>query len=395
MNRQFSLAVVIFTLAALCITGCAGGPKPGATAAEISAEAPGLTYYVRADGNDANNGLSEDAPFRTLRKAVEAARQGKVKTITVLGTLNLESEGRNSLYPGFVFVIPDTGGIEITIRGGGGQGILSGAGAGSAVMRILGESRVRLEHLVIEGGDSEWSGAGLQIIDQARVTMGEGAVIRGNRSQSSGGGVVVAGTAAFTMENGEISTNMTQTQDASGGGVAVFETASFTMSGGAISGNTAQGGGGGGVAVFDTAVFMMRGGEISNNETPMSGGGVAMGDSATFTMKNGTISGNKSSMSGGGVAVDDSAIFTMENGEISANMTQAPSGGGGGVVVGGSAPFTMENGEISANTSQNHRGGVAVVGRRGCFEQRYPVVGRRRGGGWRRNLYDGERGYLR
>jgi hypothetical protein len=44
-------------------------------------------YYVRADGDDRNLGISEEAPFRTLQRAVEAAATTPVKRITVIGAL--------------------------------------------------------------------------------------------------------------------------------------------------------------------------------------------------------------------------------------------------------------------------------------------------------------------
>jgi hypothetical protein len=51
------------------------------------------SYYVHADGDDENNnGRSEEAPYKTLKKAVEMATKGAVKTITVIGTLDRNSE---------------------------------------------------------------------------------------------------------------------------------------------------------------------------------------------------------------------------------------------------------------------------------------------------------------
>jgi hypothetical protein len=64
------------------LAGCASGPK---------AAAPDLTgvtsYYVRADGNDKNAGISGDAPFKTLQRTLEAAAKTPVKKVTVIGTL--------------------------------------------------------------------------------------------------------------------------------------------------------------------------------------------------------------------------------------------------------------------------------------------------------------------
>jgi hypothetical protein len=42
-------------------------------------QAANRSYYVRADGNDeANNGRSEEAPFKTLKNAVKNAENTKI-----------------------------------------------------------------------------------------------------------------------------------------------------------------------------------------------------------------------------------------------------------------------------------------------------------------------------
>jgi hypothetical protein len=330
MRLVFSAAVL-----SLALAGCAGGPGAAGTAEIPSGFS---TYYVRANGSDSNDGLSEAASFKTLSKAVDAAVKGRIPVITVLGVLNPKSEGESSLYPDYVFNITDTRGTELTIRGKEGadeaeQGVLSGAGAGKIVIAVREESRVRLEHLRVEGGSSEYTGAGIQVRDQARLTLGEGTLIRDNHSQSAGGGVAVAESGTFIMEGGE------------------------------ISGNTAQGGGG--VVVAENGTFTMQSGEITGNESAMSGGGVVVAENGTFTMENGIISGNTTQSNGGGVAVWESESFTMRGGVISGNTAQ---GGGGGVVaVNGS--FTMENGEISGNKSAMTGGGV-MVAENGTFTMR-------------------------
>jgi tetratricopeptide (TPR) repeat protein len=238
------------------------------------------SYYVRANGNDRNDGLSEDSPFRTLYRAVDAANKGNIKTITILGTLNAVSEGQNSFYPNAVFVITGTSGVEITIRGReeaseAEQGVLSAAGAGKQVISITKEARIRLEHIRIEGGNSKSFGAGICVEQLAQVTLGEGAVVQNNHSLNGGGVVVYEGI--FTMEDGEISKN---TAEDVGGGVMVFE-GIFTMQSGKISGNTAQFGGG--VEVDRYGSFIMEGGTISDN-TAEVGGGVGIIEDGTFTM---------------------------------------------------------------------------------------------------------------
>jgi TusA-related sulfurtransferase len=67
-------------------------------------------YYVRADGNDSNSGLSETVPFKTLKTALEKASSGSV--ITVTGTLDIKSE--EEPYDITVFAVLNRGKITIT-----------------------------------------------------------------------------------------------------------------------------------------------------------------------------------------------------------------------------------------------------------------------------------------
>jgi hypothetical protein len=70
---------------------CAGGL--------VMAEPSGSTYYVSAQGNDVNDGLTEATAFKTLSQALLVAGMSDtiIKTITVIGTLNQASEGRDSI----------------------------------------------------------------------------------------------------------------------------------------------------------------------------------------------------------------------------------------------------------------------------------------------------------
>jgi hypothetical protein len=76
---------VLWGIAALAafgfvLTGC--GSASDAAAPDLTGVS---SYYARADGDDGNAGISEDAPFRTLQRAVAAATP--VRKITVIGTL--------------------------------------------------------------------------------------------------------------------------------------------------------------------------------------------------------------------------------------------------------------------------------------------------------------------
>ena len=62
----------------------------------VSASLIENAYYVSANGNDSNNGLTYDTPFKTLNKAITSAKTSDSKTVYVIGTLNAESENFSS-----------------------------------------------------------------------------------------------------------------------------------------------------------------------------------------------------------------------------------------------------------------------------------------------------------
>jgi hypothetical protein len=165
-----------------------------AAAAQTGAEdLSAVSYYVRASGDDRNDGLSEAAPFKTLGRALDAAKSGAVRTITVIGELNETSEGP----AGFirdresVFFIGNSGNEEILIRGLDHRAGLNAEGSGKQVIMIEGGSVIRLEHIVVTGGRAE-NGGGIYI-DGAALTLGDGAQVRGNRAEADGGGVYTTG----------------------------------------------------------------------------------------------------------------------------------------------------------------------------------------------------------
>jgi hypothetical protein len=234
---------------------------------------------------------------------------------------------------------------------------------------------------ILRNNDSSGDGGGVQVLGAngtATMTMTGGA-ISGNRADGSygGGGVYVeslsGGSVTMTMTGGTISGN---TADYFGGGVEVHGdggTAILNMTGGTISGNRADFGGG--VEVYGddgTATLNMTGGTISKNTAGNSGGGVDVygeGGTATLNMRGGAIiSGNEATDAGGVYVrrdvVGSVATMTMTGGTI--NGTRADGDGGGVQVYGSPAPgttaLTMRGGAISGNTANDQGGGVYVFG---------------------------------
>jgi hypothetical protein len=172
INKKFITGILAITLACLLGTEQAFG------------QAASRSYYVRADGNDSNNGRSEKTPFKTLKKAVEMAAVGAVRTITVIGTVD-----------------------GCRISGAGTQKILitgkpDASGAEKALISIeivaYGPSKVKFTHVQ----STNKKGRGLSIFGE--VTLGVGARITNCILHNNNG---VGGGAGVYMEEGIL--NMT------------------------------------------------------------------------------------------------------------------------------------------------------------------------------------------
>jgi hypothetical protein len=329
------------------------------------ASAPGVntdTYYVSAHGDDAGEGLTAESALKTLKKALDLARvEGAHKTITVLGTLNADSEG--SAEGSSVFDIRNTGDALITIKGAEGAK-LSAFNTGRRVIQLFGRARLRLENIEVSGGgiaDQEIArggGGGILVVNGASLIAGQGAVIRDNRAQAGGGVAVGNRGSVFTLEGGEVRDNNSATD---GGGILAIAEGSVTIAGGVVAGNTAAAQGGG-LSVYTGASARLEGGEISGNKAS-DGGGLHI--SGVAAMRGGRVRDNQAADNGGGVYLTDKGSFTLTGGAIMEN--QAPSAGGGVAVYEGD--FIMREGSISGNAASSDTGvggGVFVI--RGVFE---------------------------
>jgi hypothetical protein len=357
-------------------------------------------YYVKANGDDGNSGLSEEAPFQTLAKAIGMAASGDIKIITVLGTINSESE--KSINTERIFTVQDTGTMPIIIRGienAGEEAVITAQRTGRGVIQIR-NANIIFEHIIISGGESGHDGGGILALgSQTRIVVGKGARIVNNKAVW-GGGVAALEDSTVIMSGGKIDGNFAEQ-----GGGGILSTGIFIMKSGTISGNHAVHGGAavlsgrfsmydgditnnhaslfaggfflenggtgeiyGGRITGNTAVehsggaalagsCIMNGGEISGNQANYSFGGLSIFDS--LTMNGGRINGNQS-MSGGGIAVF--GAFIMNEGEIRGNYAY---GGAGGVFVASNGIFIMKGGKIAANQNisgqSNGKGGGVVT----------------------------------
>jgi hypothetical protein len=353
------------------------------------------SYYVKAGGNDANDGLSEQNPFGTLAKAIDSAKSGSIKTITVIGVLNAESEAKAdrsfSKDDESVFYIKDSGTVEITIAGKEGamlRGNTTGENSGKRVVSVIGACCVHFENIGISGGVSHGCGGGLYAAKGAEVALGDGVLLSGNRTRLNGGGAAVAGgtlilsgatvkgntacgngggvyavKSVFPIVNGEIQNNPIRSQDSDRATIGSV----FRMEEGLIMNNTAQYGGG---AAISAGTMEMADGVISDN-TGVSGGGVYIENKSSFILSGGVIENNRAAelsavsitpfhltQKGGGVLADNNSIFKMTGGSI--RLNEAVNGGGMAIQI--NSIFLMTYGDISGNRAQNGGGIYSVHG---------------------------------
>jgi hypothetical protein len=284
----------------------------------LRAQTAGAAYYVSAAGNDSNDGLTEATAFKTLGYALMKAVDDRIKTITVIGTLNQASEGGDSQRVFSLVSFTDT---EILITGvpnvtGARRAVLSAAGTKKIGMRIT-MSKIRFEHIEISGSPKR----GLEVSVDAEVTLGEGAAVRNN----SGGGVIIytvkeemrdrAKPGSLILDGGIVEGN--RCTDEAGAGIVV--NGAFTMKRGTVRNNTILGRnyGGGGIFIDSSEPVTITGGEISGNKAP-GAGGVYIVD-GRVTMTGGSITGNTATDVVGGVYVIGGAVFTQQGGTISGN----------------------------------------------------------------------------
>jgi hypothetical protein len=295
--------------------------------AALFAQTAGAAYYVSAEGNNKNDGLTEETAFKTLEMAViEAAASETIKTVTVSGTLNQVSESEalvGMILAGdvSVFTIMMTVGAKPLLITGlpnapaGRRAVLSAVGT-QKIGVYVGGGVIRFEHIEISGSPER----GLVVGRDSSVTLGPGSVVRNNQNggvgvygakderkagllildggivennkrENSGGGIFVNG--AFTMKRGSIRNNTVvpdKDEVAYGGGIFIQSSEPVTIEGGDITGNTA--GYGGGIYISEGRVTM-TGGTVSDNTATKGVGGVVVSEGATFNQRGGTISGNK------------------------------------------------------------------------------------------------------
>jgi len=344
-SRRLYLAAVIFIFTAAFV--CANGIT------QLPSDA-GQAYYVSAEGNDANNGFSEQQAFKTLNKAVTSASAGGIKRIVVIGTLDSKSEA-NYKDDDSVFSINNSGDIEIIIIGKdeANQAKLLG-GDGKRVVNITGKSRIRFENIFITGGVTEKKGGGIYANNGAVIVLAVNAVLSGNKA-SDGGGIYALDSDITILDNAVIDQNEAEKQ---GGGVSLNKSSLIVRGEAVISGNTGSVDGGG-IYAYESYVVLDDNAVLEGNISECGGGFCIEHFSSAVVRGEVIVKGNKSwgPQGGGGLCAGVFSNIHMTGGIVTDNA----SSNGGGVYLGG-AVFTFSRGSITDNAAKKGGGIYSGIG---------------------------------
>jgi hypothetical protein len=340
-------------------------------------------YYVQANGNDQNDGLSANMPFKTLAKAIDMAKHSDIKSIVIGGTLDEKSESSASAqFPHCpdgksIFYIRDSGKELITIKGKN-NAQLKGKYAhanfndyllavdAKRIIRIAGNSNILFENIVIIGGNADPNveeglsiaeGGGLLVSANATVTLGEGSVVRRNYACWRGGGAAVIG-GTLILAGGEICNNTAM--DEEGGGVFVGPR-NFSVVDGKIMDDPLSDGDN---SIQPQAKFIVKRGNIINNFA-FRGGGICIREGGVAEIENGLVKGNHS-CHGGGIYIGNGSRCNMSGGIIRENNADKKSDmdylylplmlhHGGGIFIDGGM-FEMAGGSVIYNKAKKGGG---------------------------------------
>jgi len=263
----------------------------------------GNSYFVKANGNDQNNGLSENTAFKTLKKAVfVVTKNNTIKTITIVGTLDPISEEytdpkttteilEKSIPINGVFTIGDD--VDIKIIGKDQTSTLSGGNKKNVVVLVVGfKAKIILENINIENG-----GCGLALYG-GTVNIGDGVKIRNNSN--------------ITRELFVYSVSGHNTIENSGGGIIVTNAGNlkFDGIGWFVEKNDAFLGAG--LYIHNGSVLIARDGGMFMENHAIYGGAVYIDRVGTFTMRGGLFNNNIADEFGGNVFIRGNGRFIKE-----------------------------------------------------------------------------------
>jgi parallel beta-helix repeat protein len=233
--------------------------------------------FVSTNGSDANSGGIND-PFRSINVAMSHI-SANITDLSVTVEVRVSSglytsgDGLNNTGSGFVINRPNviiSGGWNSSFSSVVGKSELDGNGSLYHVVMITNVTNVRLENLVIRGGnangiDPDNRGGGIYVSNVSYLVIESNVVVSNNYADSFGGGVYLYGSANNTI-SGSVYSNIANY----GGGLYLWYSTNTTISG-SVYGNSANFGGG--VYLYSSDYFTNTG-WITNNTAGFAGGGV-------------------------------------------------------------------------------------------------------------------------
>jgi len=322
------------------VAACGSSPKV--------AEPPAGTesYYVRADGNDRNAGTSEDAPFKTLTRAIEVASKTSVKKITVIGTLVEEVSTENAATSLWRKNWDDPNPAEILITGKPNatddeKAVLTSQRDHVLIIHIA--LAIRLENIEISGKKGSNNNSAVYIVG-GELTLAQGAKITNN----IGSGVVVSfGGLLIMRDNSEISNNEARV----GGGIVL------------------QNNEGSGYRLKRNCTAILLNNTLVTNNRAAYGGGIVMSGSELVMMDNVIVSNNTASDWGGGILTDgeESKVVSKITLRGSAAIINNSAQVGGGIFLQDQLTL-FDSSRITGNTASTGGGGVFMTGEAEVFE---------------------------
>jgi hypothetical protein len=263
-------------------------------------------YVDAANGNDANNGRSEDKAFKTLEKALSMPFAGSFqpsKVIRVIGDYVIN--GSQTIDGAGKTTITRTDAADWQTNG-----------QNDAVITVMGGVQVSFKNITIDGkntGNADVFHRGLLIYGtNTTVTLDTGTVVTGKvEGETTGGGISLTGHASLVMKGD----SAVQDSSAPKGGGVYLNQGSFTMEGNSVVKNNTVAGYAGGVHVDGPSFFIMKGNAtVTGNTAGDSGGGVVIAGAFQMT-ESSVISLNTAAYRGGGVC-QINGTFTLTGGTI-------------------------------------------------------------------------------
>ncbi|MCB8946280.1 MAG: CSLREA domain-containing protein, partial [Ardenticatenaceae bacterium] len=312
----------------------------------------------------AGSDTSEDFIVLTSGESYTLAIAGKDEDAGLTGDLDIVDDIDSEILADVVIITDEAG-----------QATIDGAGV-DRVLHLLG-ARVRLDNLVVRGGNPGAASGGGVLNESGHLAVSDSQIILNESSlgggiaskegelrltdvivrinvATQGGGLGLVGNTAVSLNNSDITLN---TANEGGGIYADAANGAITIEGGSVSNNGTASGAGGGLYVASSSPVTIDQTSISENETTSGvevghGAGIYMGDAASMLhVRNASIEQNTADAFGGGIFSHGTVVMTrtmvMSNTAVS----------GGGVHISEGQQITVTSSGFVHNAAMGNAGG--------------------------------------